>query len=213
MRFIEKVITLKDGSSLTLRSPNEADAEGMLAYLRKTAGETDHLLRTPEEVTLTKDEEKAYLRGVLDSPRSMMVCAFRGPEPIGCVSFRPVGDRQRVRHRAECGIALCRDFWGLGLGSLLMREMLREAGNASYEQMELTVYADNGRAIRLYERLGFRVWGRRLNACKMPDGDCRDDLLMGLLLKDFDTEWEWEGPYLGDVHPGAPSLGEAGRGL
>lgn len=213
MRFMEKAVTLKDGRSLTLRSPEEADAEGMLAYLRKTAGETDHLLRTPEEVTLTPEEEKAYLRGVLDSPRSMMICAFSGPEPIGCVSFRPAGDRQRVRHRAECGIALFRDYWGLGLGSLLMREMLREAGNAGYEQMELTVYADNGRAIRLYERLGFRAWGRRLNACKMPDGTWRDDLLMGLFLKNFDTEWDRENLCLGDDKPGVPPPGEAGYGL
>ena len=213
MRFMEKTVTVKDGRSLTLRSPDEADAEGMLAYLRKTAGETDHLLRTPEEVTLTPEEEGKYLRGLLDSPRSLTICAFSGSEPIGCAAFHPFGDRQRVRHRAECGIALFRDFWGVGLGNLLMREMLREAGKAGYDQMELTVYADNGRAIRLYEHLGFKAWGRRRNACKMQDGTCRDDLLMGMFLKDFDTEWDREAPCLGKDVPGVPPLGEAGHGL
>ena len=40
---------LKDGRKAVIRSPREEDIGGMLEYLRLSAGETDFLLRYPEE--------------------------------------------------------------------------------------------------------------------------------------------------------------------
>ena len=184
MRFEEKEITLRDGRTLLLRTPEEGDAEGMLEYLRTTAGETHFLLRTPEEVTLTEEEEKKFLHSVAEDSRQLMMVAFAGGKPVGSVSFAPVGKRKKVRHRAECAIAVIREYWNLGLGSLMMEEALKKAREMGYEQMELAVYADNERAIRLYERFGFEHWGRVRNAFRLSDGTYRDDLLMGLFLKD-----------------------------
>ena len=41
--------TLKDGRSAVLRSPREEDIPGMLDYLRASAGETEFIIRYPEE--------------------------------------------------------------------------------------------------------------------------------------------------------------------
>ena len=184
MRFEEKEITLTNNTVLTLRSPEEGDAQGMLAYLRTTAAETHFLLRTPEEVTLTVEEEKAFLRAVLDDGSRMMICAFAGSRPVASLAFNPVGSRVKLRHRAEFGLAIIRAYWGLGLGSLLMREGLLAVKSLGFEQLELSVYADNNRAIKLYERFGFEHFGRIRDAFKLADGTYRDDLLMGLKLKD-----------------------------
>lgn len=185
MRFEEKTVTLKNGAALTLRSPEEADAVGMLAYLRTTAAESHFLLRTPEEVTLTSEEEKAFLHAVLDDSRRMMICAFSSGEPVAGLSVSPVGGRVKLRHRAELGIAIIRAYWGLGLGGLMMREGLICARGLGFEQLELSVYADNDRAIKLYERFGFEHFGRIRDAFRLADGTYRDDLLMGLKLKDL----------------------------
>ena len=184
MRFDEKEIQLRDGRVLTLRSPEEGDAEGMLAYLRQTAGETHFLLRTPEEVTMTLEEEKAFLKSCAEDSRRMMAAAFADGKPVGSIFFAPAGPRKKVCHRAEMGVAVLREYWHLGLGSLLMLEALNKARETGFEQMELAVCEDNARAIRLYERFGFRHWGRVRNAFKLSDGTCRDDLMMGLFLKD-----------------------------
>lgn len=40
---------LKDGRPAILRSANENDAEAFVDYMKKSTGETDFLLRTPEE--------------------------------------------------------------------------------------------------------------------------------------------------------------------
>ncbi len=184
MRFEEMEITLRDGRTLLLRSPEEADAGGMLEFLRTTAGETHFLLRTPGEVTLTLEEERDFLRNAAEDSRRMMMAAFAGGKPVASVSFAPSSERVKVRHRAEMGIAVIRSYWNQGLGSLLIREALNRARDLGYEQMELAVYADNERAIRLYERFGFEHWGRVRNAFRLSDGTYRDDLLMGLFLKD-----------------------------
>jgi ribosomal protein S18 acetylase RimI-like enzyme len=46
---------------------------------------------------------------------------------------------------------------GSGLGSELLRRSLRSLGEEGAEQVSLTVTAANRRAIRLYERFGFRA--------------------------------------------------------
>lgn len=185
MRFEEKRVTLMNDTVLTLRSPEEGDAEGMLAYLRTTAAETHFLLRTPDEVTMTPEEEKNFLRSVLDDSRRVMICAFSGGEPVASLSVNPVGSRVKLRHRAEFGLAVIRAYWHLGLGGLLLREGLIAAKSLGFEQLELAVYSDNGRAIRLYERFGFEHWGRVRNAFRLEDGSYRDDLLMGRPLGDL----------------------------
>ena len=185
MRFEEKRVTLINGTIFTLRSPEEGDAEGMLSYLRTTAAETHFLLRTPDEVTMTMEEEKNFLRSVLDDSRRVMICAFSSKEPVANLSVNPVGSRVKLRHRAEFGLAIIRAYWHLGLGSILMREGLTAAKSIGFEQLELAVYADNGRAIRLYERFGFEHWGQIRNAFRLEDGTYRDDLLMGRPLRDL----------------------------
>ena len=48
----------KNGKNYTLRSPELADAEKMIAYLKVTATETEYGLSYPEELNFTvKDEE------------------------------------------------------------------------------------------------------------------------------------------------------------
>ena len=41
--------TLKDGREALLRSPKDEDIRGVLDYLYKSAGETEFILRYPEE--------------------------------------------------------------------------------------------------------------------------------------------------------------------
>ena len=111
-----------------------------------------------------------------------MVNAYVGGELVGNVSLTPVGHRARVRHRCVIGIAVRRALWGQGLGRQLLAQAIALAGRMGYSQAELGVFADNARAIALYESLGFETWGRVRGACRMPDGRLRDELMMGRIL-------------------------------
>ena len=62
----------------------------------------------------------------------------------------------RMRHRGEFGISLKKAWWGCGAASALAEAILAFARENGFEQLNLEVRGDNARAIRLYEKLGFR---------------------------------------------------------
>ena len=68
MRFPEKEITLKDGRKCILRPTMPDDAENMIEYMKVTSGETDFLLRTPEEVNYTVEGKGGFCRVYLMTP-------------------------------------------------------------------------------------------------------------------------------------------------
>ena len=71
-----------------------------------------------------------------------------------------VGTRDKLRHRAEFGVSVLRAYWGLSLGRALTEASIQCAKEAGYEQFELTVVAENERAIALYRKAGFVEFGR-----------------------------------------------------
>lgn len=51
-----------------------------------------------------------------------------------------------------------------------------------YEQIELGVFSDNEKAIALYKKFGFEVWGNVKNAFKLKDGTYQDEIIMGKMI-------------------------------
>jgi len=70
---------------------------------------------------------------------------------------------------------------GCGIGTRLMEKLLDLADNwLGLRRVELGVYPDNAPAIRLYEKFGFEVEGRRRQVV-IRDGEYIDDLVMARL--------------------------------
>ena len=61
---------------------------------------------------------------------------------------------------AGFGISIDKAYWGLGIGRALTEACIACARTAGYAQIELSVVADNRSAVALYERFGFREYGR-----------------------------------------------------
>lgn len=92
-----------------------------------------------------------------------------------------INERPRQRHCALLGIGVGTAWAGKGVGSALMRELLRAAdGWLNLLRVELTVFTDNERAIRLYQRFGFAIEGT-LRANALRDGVYVDAHVMGRL--------------------------------
>lgn len=64
-----------------------------------------------------------------------------------------------MSHRAELGITVRKDYWGQGIGSLLMKELIKYAKENRIEILNLDVRSDNVNAIHLYEKFGFKHIG------------------------------------------------------
>lgn len=82
-------------------------------------------------------------------------------------------------HVARLGMGVVRDFRGRGIGRQLIEATIAKAWAKKLEKIELSVYASNEAALRLYRRMGFVEEGRRRRA-RLVDGIYDDIVLMGL---------------------------------
>ena len=175
----DKWFTLKDGRKALIRTPKEEDIEGMLNYLRVSAGETEFILRYPEECSkyTYENEQKVFAQWRESENDLALVCVVDG-EVAGNCHIR-INTNLKTRHRASIGIALMKKYWNLGIGTLFFEEMIAFAkARSQVTQLELEFIEGNTRARALYEKMGFRIYGVRPNAIKLKDGRLLNEYLM-----------------------------------
>ena len=178
MDYQEKAFLLKNGKACRLRRPEESDAEMLVRYLKIVWGETRYLMREPEDMSLTVEKEREILKERAESDTGLMLLAEVDGKHAGTAFFDAVGKQNRARHRCNIGVTLYKAFWGMGIGTVLLGEILRYAKIVGYEQAELEVVSENARAIGLYKKLGFETTGTIPRALKYRDGTYADSLLM-----------------------------------
>ena len=177
MKVQAKEILLRDGRKGIIRSACKEDSEHLLEYLKITSAETPYLAKEPEEITLTLEQEQAFIQKIEDSDKNVMLIAEVDGRHVGNCSVCSYG-KMRYAHRCSIGIALYQDFCHLGIGQSLLSEALRLAGEIGYEQAELEVVTSNTPAVKLYEKLGFHIYGTHLRDMKYKDGSYADVYLM-----------------------------------
>lgn len=181
MIYQGKNITLKNGTAALLRAPSPADAAGVLQFLQNACGESDYLARYAEELRFTVQSEAAYLKATLDNPDGMMiVCDVDGEIAGNCeIIFM---NTRKTRHRAAVMIGLQQKYWGLGIGSAMLGELIAEARRRGTEQVELEMIEGNERAMALYRKMGFSVMAEHPDAFILKDGSRRSAIFMRLVL-------------------------------
>lgn len=177
MIFEEKSIILKNGKTAILKSPCVEDAEKMLNYIKTACGETEFLLRYPEEWEVSIEKEEAWVKRLLAAPDTLAITCYVDGEVAGnCeITFR---GGMKTSHRATIAIAILRDFWDLGIGHAMFEELIVAAKDRGTEIMELEFIEGNNRAKHLYEKCGFRVVCEKPNAFKLKDGTYRKEFYM-----------------------------------
>ena len=110
----------------------------------------------------------------------LLIVAELDGQVVGSAGLHPATQIRR-RHAAMLGISIEPQAWGQGVGTMLMQTLCDYAdGWAQLLRLELTVFADNARAIALYERFGFRIEGT-LRGFAMRNGAYADALTMARL--------------------------------
>ena len=184
MIFDEKKITLKDGRIAVFRTPEVEDAEKMLNYIKTACGETDFLLRYPEEWDGASIEgEEKWIKGLRDSQNSLTIACYIDGEIVGNCEIR-FRSGIKTSHRAGVAIAILREYWNLGIGSAMFEEILAAAdARAETQIVELEFVEGNDRAKALYEKYGFKIVAERPNAFKLKDGRLLKEYFMQKELK------------------------------
>lgn len=160
----------KLGRKIILRSAEASDAISLIDYLRITTGETPYLIREPEEVTITLEQEKQFIESKINAERELLLVTTIDGKHVGNCSLMSIAPYKRYKHRCEIAIALYQEYCGYGIGKVMMQTVLDVAKNLGYEQAELEVISNNKGAIELYKKLGFEKYGSFPNNIKYSDG-------------------------------------------
>lgn len=163
---------------IIFRSARAEDAEELLAYLKGISQETPFLIREPEEITISMQQQRNFLKEKEESPRELMLLAFEDGNHIGNCSISSLGNFSRYSHRCGISIALYQKYCGRGIGRKMMEAALKAAKDMGYEQAELEVAASNYMAIALYQSLGFSKYGIFPDNMKYRDGTYEDAVWM-----------------------------------
>ena len=156
----DQTITLKNGKKARLRNGVAADGAAVFENFNLTHAETDYLLSYPEENSFDPEQEARFLEEKTQSPNEIEIVALVDGTVAGTAGIEAIGKKYKVRHRAEFGISVLREYWGLGLGRALTKACIDCARAAGYVQLELNAVAENQRALALYRDMGFVEYGR-----------------------------------------------------
>lgn len=168
------------GTPVQIRAAGPADAVALLDLKRRLDRESSFMMYEPGERDSSVADLAAELDHAVRAGNSAVIVADAGDHLAGYVELSG-GSFRRSRATAYLVIGVRADAAGQGLGARLLRQAKDWAAGHGLHRLELTVMAHNHRAIRLYERMGFVVEGRRVE-CLLVDGQFVDELHMAAIL-------------------------------
>ena len=168
--------------TVTYRTASAADVEAIDGIFRTSFCDTFAHLYRPEDLDafLGKFTREAWL-GEIDDPAYAVRIAEDDGQPAGYLKLgplalpvEPTGKAIELRQ-----LYVLKKWHGAGIAKELTNWFLAEARERGADEIYLTVYTDNHRARRFYERYGFEVIGPY---AFMVGEQADEDLIMRLTL-------------------------------
>jgi aminoglycoside 6'-N-acetyltransferase len=147
-------------------------------------GLADRIAADPEASPWWGDDPDKVRRDLLGYPEYTVLVIEHERNAVGVIAFEE--ENTPEYHSASIDITLLQCCIGLGLGPealrLLIDWLIAERG---HHRITIDPAATNSRAIRAYEKVGFRPIGIMRQYERDPSGNWRDGLLMELLASDL----------------------------
>ena len=154
-----------------------SEVDALLALRRRVFAEARWFVTEADE---HREDRASLARLIAQSARAnngFMLSASVHDHVVGMLLLQGESLR-RIRHVARLEIMVDADARGQGVGAALMEACIWRAERLpGLRKISLAVFADNHRAIHLYEQFGFQIEGRRVQEYQI-DGEWIDDLLM-----------------------------------
>ena len=170
------------GRLVALRRPHAGDLSSVVRWYRDR--EIGRLTRYQAR-SMSQAEVERFFQLRMMAPDALAYCIVELPgwRLIGFTTFSSLdGDNGSVLFHITIGE---RDAWGRGLGTEATELMLEHAfERLGLHRVGLSVFSYNTRAIRAYEKVGFRIEGRLREAIRR-DGRYWDEIQMGVLADEW----------------------------
>jgi ribosomal protein S18 acetylase RimI-like enzyme len=155
----------------------ESHTEGFRACLDAVAREKKFLAQI-EALPLERIQD--FVRESVATGAAQFV-AVDGSLVVGWCDIFPAW-AHAIQHCGSVGMGVLAAYRGQGIGRLLLTACLAKARSNGITRVELEVRADNGRAIKLYERMGFAQEALKRHGMRF-DGVYFDAIQMSLVFE------------------------------
>ncbi len=168
---------------LILRPARVSDAKLLCEAERSTAATPGSLVSRPHE--LLPENFTRMIAKLSTHRRGRYLVAERDGDLAGHAFLDPM-EMEALAHIARLTVVVHPGFQGQGVGRALILSLIDWARQTpGIEKIELLVRAVNGRAVKLYQGLGFVEEGRMRARVRTPGGIYIDDIMMGLFVKEL----------------------------
>ncbi|WP_306486745.1 MULTISPECIES: GNAT family N-acetyltransferase [Abiotrophia] len=170
----------KQDVEVIIRQAEVGDARAILGMLSQIRQESPYVVLADNSDDV--DAQVTIIEQYNQHPHALMLVSEVDGQLVGFATVQPQGLPAQA-HVAEIGVCLIAEYWGYGIGSLLMETMLDFAQGVGLRVLHLEVIADNLPAIGLYKKFDFQERGR-LTQRVARGGRYYDTILMEYVLKD-----------------------------
>ena len=176
MKYFKKLV----GEKIYLSPRNLEDVEIFTEWMNDFYI-TDYTGRSYSTVTL--QEEKAYLEKTTNDKNTFVIIDSATDEMIGTIGLDSIDNINRT---ATLGIFIGnKNYWSKGYGTEAIQLILDFAFNyLNLNNIDLALMEFNQRALKCYEKCGFKEIGRK-RKCKFINGKYYDSILMDILAEEF----------------------------
>ena len=176
MKYFKKLV----GERIYLSPRNVEDVETFTEWMNDFYV-TDYTGRSHTSITL--QEEKEYLEKTDKDKNTFAIIDIETDEVIGTVGLHCVDNIHRT---ATLGIFIGnRNYWSKGYGTEAIQLILDYGFNyLNLNNVDLALMEFNQRALKCYEKCGFKEIGRRRKS-KFINGKYYDSILMDILAEEF----------------------------
>ena len=177
------------GDRIRLRAPERDDLPRFVSWLNDPEVRAGLWMVLP----MSMAEEENWFEEVLKRPPETHPMTIEIEETDGWIPIGNLGifEIHKTAHNAEMGIMIGnKAYWNKGFGTKAIKLLLKHCFNTlNLHRVFLRVFANNPRAIRCYEKVGFVHEGRMREAV-FQGGAYHDMLIMGVLRDEWKTDEE-----------------------
>jgi RimJ/RimL family protein N-acetyltransferase len=173
-RITDDLVALKNGRTVRLATYRSEDKEALV---------TMYASMSPEAVKwgLPPYDRARIEYWTSDLTNNITLLARLDERVVGHLRLFNIPFARR-KGIGELFIYVHQEFQNLGLGTLMVRKAIALAKERGFHRIGLTVVADNKRAIKVYEKVGFKKEGIARETFYGDDHRYHDEVEMGLLL-------------------------------
>lgn len=168
---------------IILREAVPDDAKDILSMMEQVNSETEFLALDEAELLLPPETLSEELSYMYESNNNLLLLAINEGTIVGTASVK--ADSQfRLSHVGEVGISILQEYWGMGLGTLMLEEIINWAKEMGVLfRLKLDVQVRNERAVHLYQKMGFQIEAVMPRGTRTDLGEFLDVYKMSYLIE------------------------------